>query len=79
MSHKSLHESLQRKDWKKIVLDLVCANERLEARIVDLERKLHATRVTVVQVLFGRRSGTERSCHICGTLGDEPCDAGLHG
>lgn len=72
MSRESLHESMLGKGWEEIALDLACANERLEARVADLERKLQA-----VKIILARLDG--QGCSICGALGDEPCDAGLHG
>jgi len=79
MSRELLHESMKGKDWEDIVLDLACANERLEARIADLEKKLLNLKVYVARTIRGGCLGYFPPCLVCGALGDEKCDAGLHG
>jgi len=52
----------------------------LESRLRDLEEKHSATRRALRQFAESLRLGTcPRICFICGAIGDEPCDAGLHG
>ena len=60
--------------------------ECLESRLADLEAKHLATR-RALAALAGHAAWLKnelvcpcvRICPICGALGDEPCDAGLHG
>lgn len=80
MSHESLHLSMLGKDWNEILLDLAHKNECLETRIADLERKLLTAKITVARLV--RIVGSSvygKECPVCGALGDEECDVGLHG
>ena len=80
MSRKSCHETMKGRDFEDIFLDLAHKNECLEARIVDLETKLLNLKGVIVRLTKVAGPWTcINYCHICGALGDEPCDAGLHG
>lgn len=52
----------------------------LESRLTDLEAKFAASRRAFAAVAAAVERLIHTSiCPVCGAIGDEPCDAGLHG
>lgn len=55
----------------------------LESRLADLEAKLQTAKIVVARLAKAASPWAcvnhGQACPVCGALGDEPCDAGLHG
>jgi transcription elongation GreA/GreB family factor len=54
----------------------------LESRLADLEEKLRTAKIILARMMeidqIADKINHGRGCVVCGALGDEPCDAGIH-
>jgi hypothetical protein len=55
----------------------------LESRLAEVESRLQTAKIVIARIVeincLDGRINHGRGCPTCGALGDESCDAGLHG